>query len=312
MAKTELPEISLIIPSRERPALLLDTVRSILAGDTAPSELIVVDQSRAPNRELERLAADRPGEFRYLWRPAPGVSRARNIGIAAARHDLLVFTDDDVLVEPDWLGSLARALVAAGPRAVVTGRVLPAAGPGGPGFVPSVKVDQTPAVYAGRAAEDVLYSNNMAMRRASIERIGGFDERLGPGTRFPAAEDNDVCFRLLEAGERVIYVPEAALHHRAWRAEAEFLPLRWSYGRGQGAYYAKHFGLRDRYMLGRFAAHAARYLRRCGRSLLGQRRRAYGDAVYVLGLLYGAGAWLLERAARREVWRGTTPPRKSL
>ena len=97
-------------------------------------------------------------------------------------------------------------------------------------FAPSTKVDTAPAVYHGRLHEDVLYTGNMAMDRSAARAVGVFDERLGPGTSFPSAEDNDFGFRLLEAGYRIVYVPEALLYHRAWRSERDYVRLRWSYG----------------------------------------------------------------------------------
>src|SRR5205823_6583384 len=82
-------------------------------------------------------------------------------------------------------------------------------------------------------------------------RVGDFDDDLGPGARFPASEDSDLGFRLLEAGYHIHYIPEAVLYHRAWRSNSDYLPLRWSYGVGRGAFYAKHLRLDDRYIMRR-------------------------------------------------------------
>ena len=99
----------------------------------------------------------------------------------------------------------------------------------------------------------------MAMYRSAIDCIGGFDERLGPGTCFPAAEDNDLGFRLLEAGFHIIYDPASVLYHRSWRTEKDYLPLRWGYGRGQGAYYARYLSLQDRHMIARMSLDVVRH-----------------------------------------------------
>jgi cobaltochelatase CobN len=132
----------------------------------------------------------------------------------------------------------------------------------------------------------------MAIRRETLREVGGWDERLGAGTSFPAAEDNDLGFRLLEAGYRIAYHPEAVAWHRAWRAERDYLPLRWAYGRGQGAYYAKHAALSDAYMVRRFGADLGRLaagLRAAGLDPAAARRRA---SLRVFGSkpgAYGAG-----------------------
>lgn len=288
-----LPASSLIICSRNRPQLLLESVRSILAGELVPTEIIVVDQSHEPNLALEALAAERDHNIRYVWSQSVGLSRANNIGVVHAAHAIIGFTHDDVLVSPTWYGELIAALLAAGPRSVVTGQVLPTPNAGAGGFAPSTKVNPTPAIYAGRIGIDVLFPMNMAMERAALAAVGGFDERLGPGTPFPAAEDNDFGYRLLEAGYRICYVPTARLYHCAWRQPRDYLPLRWNYGRGQGAYYAKYFDLHDRYMLRRMAVNFKNHCLEGLRRIRSQRRLAYGCAIYNLGLLSGAAQWLL-------------------
>jgi GT2 family glycosyltransferase len=202
-----------------------------------------------------------------------------------AQHDILVFTDVDVRVTPTWFGNIVSALVGSAPRSVVTGRVLPTETEKPAGFAPSTKADENPVVYAGRIGEDVLYSNNAAMLRSVINDVGNFDIRLGLGTPFPAAEDCDYGFRLREAGYRIIYVPEAMLYHRAWRNERDYLPLRWSYGYGQGAYYAKYLSLTDRYMLWRMIPHVKNHALVFAWRVRRQRHLAYGDAGYLLGVL---------------------------
>jgi GT2 family glycosyltransferase len=287
-----LPPTSIIIPSRGRPALLLDTVQSILHGDQVPSELLIIDQSDGPHPSLGSVATDRSCTIRYVWSRSKGVSRARNEGITAAQHDILVFTDDDMLVTPSWFDTLVRALMASGPRIVVTGQVRPAEETTIGSFVPSTKTDTAPRVYTGHVHEDVLYSNNMALYRSAIDAVGAFDERLGPGTRFGTAEDNDLGYRLLESNYHIIYVPSAVLYHRSWRSTRDFVPLRWHYGVGRGAYYAKYWKWEDRYMLGRLVRDVSRLKQFPGR-FLRDRRQAWGDVALIGGVLYGLTLWRL-------------------
>src|SRR5260221_8069879 len=120
-ARPDLPPTSLIVCSRNRPQLLVDTVHSIVTAEAIPTELIVVDQSDRPNPALEQMSPSAGCQIRYLWTRTVGLSRANNLGIAAARYDLLIFTHDDVFVSADWLEAITRALLAAGSRSVVTG-----------------------------------------------------------------------------------------------------------------------------------------------------------------------------------------------
>ena len=296
-----LPPTSLIIPSRGRPELLLETVQSILQGDQVPSELLVIDQSDAVHPSLANVATGRSCTFRYIWSRSKGVSRARNEGITAAQHDILVFTDDDVLVTRTWFDMLVKALVGGGPKSIVTGQVRPAKGAVAGGFVPSTKTDTAPKVYTRHADEDVLYSNNMALYRSAIDRVGAFDERLGAGTRFGNAEDNDLGYRLLEAQYCISYVPEAVLYHRAWRSARDYLPLRWNYGVGRGAYYAKHLSRRNPYMTRRLIADVRNHLVSLPQRMWRERARAYGDVMLVAGILSGAARWLMTYGTTRRL-----------
>lgn len=285
------PAISVTICSRNRLQLLADTVDSILRGEVLPAEIVIVDQSDAP--QPLPLAAEIPAacRIRHLHSRSRGVGAARNEAIRAARHDLLVLTDDDMLMAPSWLGELVRSLVEAGSRSVVTGRVLEARDADG-GFAPSTKSDEEPRVYQGRIGRDVLYTGNMAMFRSTVEELGFFDERLGAGGRFPAAYDNDFGYRLLEAGYRILYVPEAVVHHRAWRPERDHSRLQFNYGRGQGAFYAKHLRLRDTHMLRRFGWTVTRHVLRLPARAVLRPKRVPGDVSFVLGLFSGAAEWL--------------------
>src|SRR5215211_6856537 len=128
----QLPPVTLLICSRNRPRLLWETVESVLQGAEVPAEILIVDQSDRPHLILGQAAATccpcpsaRACSVRYYWSATRGLSRARELAIREAAHDLLVLLDDDMLVPPEWFGSLIRALLAAGPAAVVTGQVSP-------------------------------------------------------------------------------------------------------------------------------------------------------------------------------------------
>jgi GT2 family glycosyltransferase len=284
---------TLIICSRNRPSFLIETVHSVLAGDELPAEIIIVDQSDEQSPQLASAGVQRDCEIRYLWRPAHGVSRARNEAAAAARHEQLAFCDDDMWAPPSWFPSLVRALIEAGPRTIVTGQVVAGAPEAKNGFAPAVVSGDRRVLYEGRLGTDVLASCNMAMYRSALEDVGGFDERLGPGTPYPAADDNDLGFRFLEAGYRILYVPEALIEHRAWRAGSDYPHMRWRYGCGKGGFYAKHLSATDLHMLRRAGKDIGRRALRMPRVVWRRPRLAAGDFLYSLGIVAAGIRWLI-------------------
>ncbi len=230
--------------------MLLDTVRSILSADTVPSEIVIVDQSRRPNPELATMGTVRGCQVLYVHPAEAGVSRGRNLGIRLASQPVVIMLDDDMLVRNDSFEVLLAGRLG-GEKTVTTGRVLMAPSEGeGLGQVPGALVTETePEVFRGRQPRQVVPGPNIALPRAVMLEIGGYDERMGPGTRFPAAEDHDLSLRLLDAGCEVRHVPAAVVLHRGWRSRRERVLLHWKYGRGVGAFYAKHASLRDRHVL---------------------------------------------------------------
>ena len=286
-----LPPSSLVICSRNRSKLLFETVESVLRGEDVPTEMIVVAQSDEPHPELPGMKTDRPCEIRYIHSKLVGAGAGRNLGIRSSRYQILLFIDDDMFVEPDWFKNLVQAVIKAGLHSVVTGQVLSGASEVPGGEAPSIMKDLQPAAYKGRIGKDVLYTGNMGADRSVFDKVGLFDERLGPGTSFPAAEDNDLGFRLLERGYCIHYVPDAVVYHRAWRSQRESLSLEWRYGVGRGAYYAKHMNWRDPYMFSRMVRDMKGNVWTFFGHILRRRRIRFDTLFLAFGIFYGAIRW---------------------
>ncbi len=99
--------VSAVLPTKDRPALLTETVRALLAQTVVPDEMIVVDQSATDEgrRAVTALVAAAPAATRpalvYVWdRAINGAAAARNAGLDRARGEIVVFCDDDVVPEP--------------------------------------------------------------------------------------------------------------------------------------------------------------------------------------------------------------------
>lgn len=283
-----LPPVSLVVPTRDRPDMVAAVVASVLAGDVVPDELLVADQSE-PMTPLP--AVETHGCVVRHLHCRPGLSRATNEAIRLATHDLLVVTHDDVLVRPDWLATLASAAARAGEGTVVTGRVTATAPERDGAFAPALWDRPERASWHGRVPHGVIRPMNVAFHRRDIEALGGYDERLGPGREFPGGEDADLGFRVLAAGLRVDYEPDAVVLHRAWRGDDEYLRLRWRYGLGHGAFYAAHLRDDTREIVHRATIDVARRVRAFPTRLRREGRRAWGDPLFVLASFVGAWRW---------------------
>lgn len=288
----------LIISSRDRHSFLERVLESILARSAVPDEIVVIDQSATPSTRLSELAATGAGRLRYIHSGERGLGRGRNMGIGISTGASLFFVDDDVVVPQEWFERMSLRLRQAPPRTIVTGRVIASEAEGDGAFAPSLSLSEEPAAYHGRPGKDVLLPLNMALPREALDDVGSFDVRLGVGSPFPSSEDNDLGYRLLEAGYTILYDPTIVVIHRAWRSPAAVLPLRWSYGRGQGAYFAKHFSRSDRYMLDPLRRDLWRQFRRAPRRALVNARDGAGDLVYSAALIAGAAEWLLTHRGR--------------
>jgi GT2 family glycosyltransferase len=289
--------VSLLVSSRNRPQLLIDAVRSVLEGTILPDEMIVVDQSDTPNEILASLETPETVAFRYIKSTTTGISRSRNIAFEAASHEIVVVIDDDCIVAQNWLGTIVRALLAAEPKSVITGRVLAGDAEEEGAFAPSLHTSDEPASFVGRIPTDPLATFNFALHAVTYADVGPFDSRIGPGTRFPSSEDNDYGYRLLLAGYTIVFEPEAVVYHRAWRTTTNYVVVRYAYGRGQGAYYGKHLAARDWYMFWKLV-HALK--RRAKRMLEGDRLIIAGEFAWIAGWAAGAGDWLLRPARLNE------------
>lgn len=290
--------LTVIVPTLDRPEFLIDLLHSIAAGDDQPDEVLVIDQSAACTGEVEALSAATGLTIEHVHVPFHGVSRARNEGIRRAAHPGLAFLDDDVLVDPGWCRAMRSALEREA-TAVVSGRVDAGEPERAGAFATSTIEDDEPRRHTTPGHVDVLYTGNCGLRRVTLERVGGFDERLGPGTPFPSAEDNDLAHRLLVAGVEIVYEPGAIVRHRAWRRRSDAIGVRWRYGLGQGAFLAKHARDRRHGTLPRLGRQLARSSRRALANVRRDRGASAEHVAMALGVIAGAARWTLTAVWRR-------------
>ena len=225
-------DLSVIICTRNRPELLAAALGG-LAGRGPEVELIVVD-SASDGPETERVA--RAADAIYVRCDRPGLSLARNRGVATATADLVAFTDDDCVPDPTWADAV-RAGFADDRIGLVTG---PIRADREARLATSINLHDEPMRLTAQSDPfEIGHGANMAFRRQALIDGGPFDEVMGPGAPFQAAEDIDLMRRVLGAGWEGIFDVRVSLSHTQWRTTREALRTYYRYGIGAGAFAAK-------------------------------------------------------------------------
>ena len=287
-------DVSVLICTRDRSAMLAACLDSVLGCSPAPTEVIVVDQSRD---EATRLAVGRRQggavPVRYLKGIGTGLSRAKNQGIAHCAAALIAFTDDDCLADPAWVGALAEPILLGRTDATV-GRTLPERSVQGMEETHSVYAPEGNPVFSRRTHPwRVGGGGNFAVVRDVFRRTGPFDERFGPGAPLESAEDMDMIHRLLRASVRIAYAPKGIVCHRSWRSARQNRRLSRSYGIGAGGYFAKHLLARDWISGWRFVARLGIRSVHLVRAIFARDRRGIEEqAIYLMALFEGAGRFM--------------------
>jgi GT2 family glycosyltransferase len=198
-------DISVVVPTRNRAGRLRALLASLAQQESAPPfEVVVVDNASDDDTLVAVADADADTEAHILaiHLPQPlGPAVARNRGWRAARGELVVFTDDDVVATPHWLAALAAAH-GRDPEAVIQGRTIP----------DPREASRLSAFARSQAASGPgpwFQTCNIAYPRTLLERLGGFDESFWEA----AGEDTDLGWRAVEVGVRVVYEPAAENWH---------------------------------------------------------------------------------------------------
>src|SRR4051812_42190841 len=117
------PTVTVAVCTRDRPADLARCLDAIQALDPPPDQIVVIDNAPSSN-DTRMLVIQRPG-VRYVRESRPGLDWARNCATHEATSDVVAFTDDDVIVDPLWVGTLKRTFADFPEAMAVTGLVLP-------------------------------------------------------------------------------------------------------------------------------------------------------------------------------------------
>jgi len=234
--------------------MVVAAVGDFLRQDPAPLEIIVVDQTEEHPQEVQDRvdALAKHPLVRYYRAPFANVSKARNLAIGSAKGEVILFVDDDVRVEPGFVGAHWRNYVDDPTLDAVAGQVLT------PGARPRIKIPRRfywkyigwsffPMDYPYRCRTLNLPSGNFSIRRELVLEVGGFDEHYVE----TCGEDGEFSWRVHKAGGTAVYDPCATLTHLlaptgGKRAGASSSHLSCSRTRWRLLFYfwLRHFGIR--------------------------------------------------------------------
>jgi glycosyltransferase involved in cell wall biosynthesis len=214
--KEEALTVTVVICTRNRPALLAKCLAAVSRLDPAPDQVLVVDNSEG-KKETEKTACE--FRARYVVEPVRGLSRARNRGLSECDTDIVAYLDDDAIPAPDWLGILLEPFYDE-KTAASTGRVVTPESP-------SVTAAECPRTLNNRDPQwfeittfgGMGLGGNMALRRSACIGWTVFDERLGRGAPFHIGEEAYAFAGLLLRGLTAAYLPAAVVFHPPLRRD---------------------------------------------------------------------------------------------
>jgi glycosyltransferase involved in cell wall biosynthesis len=233
---SEQPRVSVIVPTAmTRVAQLQASLASLAQLDYPDFEVILVDNHPGDHPPVELSGV------RVVREHRPGLSAARNAGLAAATGAIIAYTDDDVEVDRDWLKAIVVPFVEDPRTAIVTGSVFPyeLESPAQIWFeryygvlmereYSPLRFERTRGfglrrtdlntgaqlVYSIYKTDEFGIGANMAMRASAIREIGGFDRALGAGTPASAGEETVAFLALLMKRRTLVYAPDAIVWHK--------------------------------------------------------------------------------------------------
>jgi len=254
-ALTDPPPITVLIATRDRAESLRRCLASVAELDYPEFDVIVVDNAPSSDEAAALVAGMEgqcgPAKIRYLREDRPGLARAHNRGLQEATGSWVAITDDDVVVDRQWLAAIAEAAASSPGVACVTGLILAAeletpaqrlveeAGGFARGF--AFRLYDTDA----NRPDDPLFpfttgrlgsGANMAFDAAVLRTLGGFDPAMGAGTPACGGDDLLAFLHILASGYRLAYQPAALVSHFHRRDYEGLQRQSRNYGVGLGAY----------------------------------------------------------------------------
>jgi GT2 family glycosyltransferase len=212
---TKMQGVSIVIPTLNRDSYLIDTLKDLLVQDYRPIEIVIVDQSSRSDPALMKLVRAHADLIVYHRVPFRGLPLARNYGWQKARHEAIVFVDDDIRCGPSLVSEHLRGLTQPN-VGMVAGGVLES-------YARSCE-DKTTGRFNTWTATPVrsfaaegqfmvqhVAGCNFSAWRNVLRAAGGFDEALALGAAL--YEETELCLRVRRCGFAIEFNGAARVQH---------------------------------------------------------------------------------------------------
>jgi glycosyltransferase involved in cell wall biosynthesis len=271
-------ELSVIICTYNRSISLKRTLESVttsIVPNDLEWELLIVDNNSEDNTKeiVESFQGRYPFPIFYIKEEKQGLSYARNRGIRESRGRLIAFTDDDTLVDKNWIATIVKTFAEHDVQCI-GGRILPIWAKPAPTWLSEELHDRLALLDYGDVPfyliRPLIWGANLAVRTNVFEKYGLFSTDRG---RLPnklySGEETHFLGRLLEGGGTVFYMPDATVYHCISAERMRKMYFRkWMFHHGQlyglllGDYpYSNFLGIPD-YAVKKFRTDLAAFLRR--------------------------------------------------
>jgi glycosyltransferase involved in cell wall biosynthesis len=250
------PFVSIAIATRDRVESLRECLASVLELDYPNFEVVIVDN--APSSDETRIFIEanfsENRNIRYFRENVPGLAIAHNRALVEINSSIVAFTDDDVLVDKNWLKHIVLNFQRDSEVVCVTGMILP------------YELETLPQLWIeqfgrfGKGCSRKIFDNyenipddflfpytagqfgsgaNMAFRVDALKAMGGFDPALGAGTIAKGGDDLASFFDVVSSGKRLVYEPASVLYHKHRRDYPSLARQAYGYGMGLSAFLMK-------------------------------------------------------------------------
>jgi GT2 family glycosyltransferase len=238
--------VDIVISTYGRGTAIDATIASLRQNTYPHFTLWVLDQSEDDTTEqCVRTHAETDDRIRYVRRPVRGISATRNAGAAMGNAPYILFTNDDCVLDSNWISALITELQNE-QIWLAFGAVLPGPHLSNPDEIVLGTCNGLRRIFHHNWFNlGFGHGHNMGARREAFERLGGFDELIGAGAPLGAWEERDLGYRALKAGGTIVFTPHAIAYHHHWQSWHSARCSFRAYGIGAGAVAGKYMRCGD-------------------------------------------------------------------